>query len=586
MGHQLDKPTVRTDWANLGGALKTATGSNRWDLGWQTLPGNLPTELGERPNLNQQNYWQNSVHLWLNYFETIVDNSLIPSHATRFISRITHADILPAGVNVANDTFEKTAHGWETGDRVVFTSTLTAPAPLTSGFGYFIIRTDDNNFQFALTGVDALAGTQIDLTTQGTGVFTMASSGSFYLSVSDRYQFYVVDVSVGDTFVYIPSALGFTSNENSKVFHVVRRDSTDHRLSVVAAAYNFFGPTGKASSELRGYGDNVALQGSTTSVGTDADTNVYWNWVILSEVVKQKDFLRYIEDYSTLILTSDVSVAGDNFQTTDTRIRTGDKVQLTTGGTLPTGLSLGTDYWVIRLTTSLYQLATSLSNALELDAIDITTQGTGNLTFVSQSDWFMGQGDGFTTYEVETSTQTHTMNLPTINLSNPSHTLKVLKVGSSGVINIVSEGSDTINGVSQISLLSDKAVATMVGADDNWISDFEQLKIVMTNSGSANINGNLYLSADRGVITILSDNFTHDNSGQFNSATGLVPTRFQPLATTLIPGNIYAMNTTRIQKVQVGNSGALSFLYLTWAGVTSPTTFGAQFTVTYNRMAV
>jgi hypothetical protein len=68
------KPTEVTDWANSGSALKTATDSSRWNLGWQTLPGNQPTEVGERPNLNQQNYWQNAVHTWLAYFETATDD--------------------------------------------------------------------------------------------------------------------------------------------------------------------------------------------------------------------------------------------------------------------------------------------------------------------------------------------------------------------------------------------------------------------------------------------------------------------------------------------------------------------------------
>lgn len=71
------KPTEVTDWANSGSALKTATDSNRWNLGWQTLPDNLPNQTGERPNLNQQNYWQNAVHLWITYFD-----SLIPSGET------------------------------------------------------------------------------------------------------------------------------------------------------------------------------------------------------------------------------------------------------------------------------------------------------------------------------------------------------------------------------------------------------------------------------------------------------------------------------------------------------------------------
>jgi hypothetical protein len=70
----MTKPTERTDWATAGdgsggaSAIRSATDSSRWNLGWQTTPGNLPGEQGEKPNLNEQNYWQYAVHQWISYF--------------------------------------------------------------------------------------------------------------------------------------------------------------------------------------------------------------------------------------------------------------------------------------------------------------------------------------------------------------------------------------------------------------------------------------------------------------------------------------------------------------------------------------
>ena len=60
---------------------------------------------------------------------------------------------------------------------------------------------------------------------------------------------------------------------------------------------------------------------------------------------------------------------------------TGLKGQASTTTTLPAGLSLTTDYFVIKLTADTYSLATSLANALLGTAIDITDTGTGNHTF-------------------------------------------------------------------------------------------------------------------------------------------------------------------------------------------------------------
>lgn len=59
---------------------------------------------------------------------------------------------------------------------------------------------------------------------------------------------------------------------------------------------------------------------------------------------------------------------------------TGMKVQATTTGTLPTGLALATDYFVIRISATTIKLASSLALAVAGTAIDITGTGTGTHT--------------------------------------------------------------------------------------------------------------------------------------------------------------------------------------------------------------
>jgi microcystin-dependent protein len=59
---------------------------------------------------------------------------------------------------------------------------------------------------------------------------------------------------------------------------------------------------------------------------------------------------------------------------------TGRRVRLTTTTTLPTGLAINTDYFVIRLTATTIQLASSLANAVAGTAINFTTAGTGTHT--------------------------------------------------------------------------------------------------------------------------------------------------------------------------------------------------------------
>lgn len=65
---------------------------------------------------------------------------------------------------------------------------------------------------------------------------------------------------------------------------------------------------------------------------------------------------------------------------------TGDGAARTTnsGGGLPGGLAINTDYFVIRTGANTFKLATSRANALAGIAIDITSNGTGTHTLIDQ----------------------------------------------------------------------------------------------------------------------------------------------------------------------------------------------------------
>ena len=61
-------------------------------------------------------------------------------------------------------------------------------------------------------------------------------------------------------------------------------------------------------------------------------------------------------------------------------ILTGTRVRLTTTTTLPAGLALATDYYVIKVTDSTFKLASSYANAVAGTAVNITDAGTGTHT--------------------------------------------------------------------------------------------------------------------------------------------------------------------------------------------------------------
>jgi len=93
-----------------------------------------------------------------------------------------------ADVNVANDTITETAHGYATGLEVVESTTGTLPAPLAVLTDYYVIRVDANTYKLATSKANAVAGTAINLTDDGTGTHTTTpnalSGGSASIQVS------------------------------------------------------------------------------------------------------------------------------------------------------------------------------------------------------------------------------------------------------------------------------------------------------------------------------------------------------------------------------------------------------------------
>ena len=65
---------------------------------------------------------------------------------------------------------------------------------------------------------------------------------------------------------------------------------------------------------------------------------------------------------------------------------TGTKIQLSSTGTLPTGVSSATDYYVIRLSTTTFKIATTLALALAGTALTFTDDGTGVISYTRQDN--------------------------------------------------------------------------------------------------------------------------------------------------------------------------------------------------------
>lgn len=86
---------------------------------------------------------------------------------------------------------------------------------------------------------------------------------------------------------------------------------------------------------------------------------------------------------STFTATAATDVCTLTGPTTHNQVTGDGPVQLTTTTTLPAGLSLATNYWLIVVDASNVKLATSRANALAGTAVNITDAGTGTHTMTT-----------------------------------------------------------------------------------------------------------------------------------------------------------------------------------------------------------
>jgi len=101
------------------------------------------------------------------------------------------------------------------------------------------------------------------------------------------------------------------------------------------------------------------------------------------------DVLGWIRVTTVTTTTAQNTILGENFTASSSSgllltftqdWQNYSKVRFTTTGTLPTGLSLATDYWLVRVSATTARVATSFANAIVGTVIAFTDAGTGTHT--------------------------------------------------------------------------------------------------------------------------------------------------------------------------------------------------------------
>ena len=120
----------------------------------------------------------------------------------KIVAGSTSLSIDAAEVTNATDSFESTAHGLVTGDRILVTEVGTMPSGL-SEIQYWIIKVDTDNFKLATTYANAIAGTVQALADDGTAANTYALVEE--IAGLDKHQISIKASAVGTYNLTLPS---------------------------------------------------------------------------------------------------------------------------------------------------------------------------------------------------------------------------------------------------------------------------------------------------------------------------------------------------------------------------------------------
>lgn len=250
-------------------------------------------------------------------------------------------------ISVANNSVTLKDHGLINGQRVQLSGTILAdiaPGGLSLDTDYYAIVVDENTIKFATSEANALLNSAINLTSAGSGSLTLT---------------------------------GFAGGSFDAATDVVTQE--DHNL-VNGQRIRFAG-TGVAPSGLSKFVDYYAIVGAdpdTFKVATSEANALLGTSINFTDIGSGSvSLISYTDSYAFDGSSNEVTTPGAH------GFSTGQRVQFTGSGTLPTELSKNTEYYAIQTGATTFKLATTLSNALSNTFIDFSGSASGDITLTS-----------------------------------------------------------------------------------------------------------------------------------------------------------------------------------------------------------
>lgn len=174
------------------------------------------------------------------------------------------------------------------------------------------------------------------------------------------------------------------------------KDSTARKETIralIAFLQGVGGGTEEASISLQtSAAAPVAASGTwtlATVIATDVASVGGVDFTFTATPSLETDVLVTVPSAKAFASATDISITSGDITESAHGYETGDVGRLTTSSALPTGFSLATDYFVIKVSSGVYRLASSLANAQAGTQIIPTAIGTGNQTFTLTPDTYV-----------------------------------------------------------------------------------------------------------------------------------------------------------------------------------------------------
>ena len=291
------------------------------------------------------------------------------------------ATFVDGDVTTGTDTINITAHGFSDLDRIQLTTTGVLPAGLALTTDYWVIGVDNDNFKLASTRGNGLlhkgaaSAGAVDITAAaggGTHTVTRQTASNALTVAQYTSNFTDGDVTTGTDNINI-TAHGLVDLKKVQIltsgvlptglalltdYWVIRVDADNYKLA----------------STLANATADIAVD-ITAAAGGGTHTTIS-QWDSFLQVTSDVDFLFSTGVASTFV-DGGVDTTQNEITSTAHGLVDGTLIQLTSSGTLPGGLALATDYYVMRLDADTYRLSTTKYNAISGARISITSAGGG-----------------------------------------------------------------------------------------------------------------------------------------------------------------------------------------------------------------